>query len=83
MICLCNDQVLFLELTALNKLAEDNAFELDWFNELLRELIEAIFDWISNNKQIWAPTEKNLIGQNSYVLNQVYIFIIGFKNFWN
>ncbi|XP_031276926.1 exocyst complex component EXO84B-like [Pistacia vera] len=70
-------QVLFLELRALNKLAEDNAFELDWFNELLRELIEAIFDWISSNKQIWAPIEKNLTGQNSYVFNQ-FVFDIHF-----
>lgn len=76
MICLCNCQDLFLELRALNKFAEDNAFELDWLNELLRELLEAIFDWISSNKQIWVPIEKKLIGQNSYDHNQACIVII-------
>ena len=71
-----NDQVLFLELRTLNKLAEDNVFESDWLMELLSELIEAIFVWISNNKQIWTTTEEDLISQDSDVYNQVYILYL-------
>lgn len=52
------DQVLFIELRKLEKLAEDGVFEVNWLMELLRELIEAIFAWISNNKEIWAITEE-------------------------
>ncbi|KAI9182173.1 hypothetical protein LWI28_022759 [Acer negundo] len=68
-------QVLFLELRTLNKLAEDNVFELDWLMELLSELIEAIFVWISNNKQIWTATEEDLISQDSDVYNQFVLDI--------
>ncbi|TXG63872.1 hypothetical protein EZV62_010866 [Acer yangbiense] len=69
-------QVLFLELRTLNKLAEDNVFESDWLMELLSELIEAIFVWISNNyKQIWTATEEDLISQDSDVYNQFVLDI--------
>ncbi|XP_021670533.2 exocyst complex component EXO84B isoform X1 [Hevea brasiliensis] len=52
-------QVLFLELRKLDKLTEFNVFEVDWLMELLRELIESIFVWISNNKDIWKTNEEN------------------------
>ncbi|KAK3193474.1 hypothetical protein Dsin_024784 [Dipteronia sinensis] len=68
-------QVLFLELRTLNKLAEDNVFESDWLMELLSELTEAIFVWISNNKQIWTATEEDLISQDSDVYNQFVLDI--------
>ncbi|KAE7997868.1 hypothetical protein FH972_002465 [Carpinus fangiana] len=37
------------------------AFQVNWLMELLRELIEAIFAWISNNKEIWAITEEKTV----------------------
>ncbi|KAG2719270.1 hypothetical protein I3760_03G259800 [Carya illinoinensis] len=36
-----------------------------WLMELLRELIEAIFVWISNNKEIYAIPEEGLTVQHS------------------
>ncbi|KAK2648883.1 hypothetical protein Ddye_016372 [Dipteronia dyeriana] len=68
-------QVLFLELRTLNKLAEDNVLESDWLMELLSELIEAIFVWISNNKHIWTATEEDLISHDSDVYNQFVLDI--------
>lgn len=71
----CNNQVLFLELRTVNKLAEENVFELDWLMELLRELVQTLFLWISNNKEMWFLTEEDLTRQNSDVYDQVYDFI--------
>ncbi|KAL5792699.1 hypothetical protein ACOSP7_001293 [Xanthoceras sorbifolium] len=68
-------QVLFLELRTLNKPAEENVFDSVWLMELLSELIEAIFVWISNNKQIWTAAEEDLISQNSDVYNQFVLDI--------
>lgn len=58
-------QELFLELRKLEKLVEDGVFEVDWLMELLRELIEAINVWISNNKAIWAISKENFTVQHS------------------
>ncbi|XP_041002369.1 LOW QUALITY PROTEIN: exocyst complex component EXO84B-like [Juglans microcarpa x Juglans regia] len=58
-------QVLFLELRKMEKLVEDCVFEVDWLMELLRELIEAVFVWISNNKEIYAISEEDLTVQHS------------------
>ncbi|KAL4596558.1 hypothetical protein ACB092_12G171900 [Castanea dentata] len=55
---------LFLELRKLEKLADDGVIEVDWLMELLRELIEAIYVWISNNKAIWATSEENFSAQH-------------------
>lgn len=71
-------QVLFLELRKFDKLAEFNVFEADWLKELVRELIESIFVWISNNKEIWETKEESSIFQHSDVLNQVYTFALMF-----
>ncbi|XP_065875555.1 exocyst complex component EXO84C-like [Euphorbia lathyris] len=68
-------QLLFLELRKLGKLAEDNVFEADWLMDLLRELIEAIFSWISNNKEIWETKKGKLNFQNAEVLNQFVLDI--------
>ncbi|KAM3731137.1 hypothetical protein ACB098_12G139800 [Castanea mollissima] len=38
--------------------------DFDWLMELLRELIEAIYVWISNNKAIWATSEENFSAQH-------------------
>ncbi|OMO96642.1 Vacuolar protein sorting-associated protein 51 [Corchorus capsularis] len=63
-------QVLFLELRKVDKLSEDNVFEEDWLMELLRELIEAIFSWIANNKEMWRSTNENLPVQLSDIISQ-------------
>ncbi|XWS36470.1 hypothetical protein CRYUN_Cryun20dG0088200 [Craigia yunnanensis] len=63
-------QVLFLELRKVDKLAEDNVFEEDWLMELLRELIEAIFSWIVNNKEIWRNMKVNSPAQLSDIISQ-------------
>ncbi|XP_021630899.2 exocyst complex component EXO84A isoform X2 [Manihot esculenta] len=66
-------EVLFLELRKFDKLAEFNVFEADWLKELVRELIESIFVWISNNKEIWETKEESSIFQHSDVLNQFFL----------
>lgn len=43
--------------------------------ELMRELLETVFVFISNNKEMWALTEQNSSGQNSDVYDQVYDLI--------
>ncbi|XVF81029.1 hypothetical protein PTKIN_Ptkin15bG0123600 [Pterospermum kingtungense] len=63
-------QLLFLELRKVDKLAEDDVFEEDWLMRLLRELIETIFSWIANNKEIWRNTEENSPGQLSDIISQ-------------
>ncbi|WCJ38266.1 hypothetical protein M5689_019338 [Euphorbia peplus] len=68
-------QLLFLELRKLGKLAEDNVFEADWLIVLLGELIEAIFSWISDNKEIWETKKGKVNFQNAEVLNQFVLDI--------
>ncbi|GMJ09054.1 hypothetical protein HRI_004574600 [Hibiscus trionum] len=62
-------QVLFFELRKVDKIDEDNVFEEDWLMELLRELIEAIFSWMVNNKEIWRNTENSPV-QLSDIVSQ-------------
>jgi hypothetical protein len=77
-ILVCYDQELFLELRKLEKLVEDGVFEVDWLMELLRELIEAINVWISNNKAIWAISKENFTVQHSDNFKKVYVFCLIF-----
>ncbi|KAA8543404.1 hypothetical protein F0562_021101 [Nyssa sinensis] len=58
-------QVLFVELRKLEKLAEDDVVEVGWLMELLKELMEAIFVWISNNEEIWTITDEDLTVQHA------------------
>ncbi|KAK8565266.1 hypothetical protein V6N13_020387 [Hibiscus sabdariffa] len=62
-------QVLFFELRKVDKIDEDNFFEEDWLMELLRELIEAIFSWMVNNKEIWRNKENSPV-QLSDIVSQ-------------
>ncbi|KAJ4822765.1 hypothetical protein Tsubulata_004159 [Turnera subulata] len=67
-------QVLFSELRKLEKLREDNVFEVEWLVELLRELIEAIFVWISANKDIWKTDgETSDFQSNQFVLDMHFL----------
>ncbi|KAL2323407.1 hypothetical protein Fmac_027786 [Flemingia macrophylla] len=56
-------QVLFLELRKIEQLEEENVFEVNWMVGLLRELMESMFIWVSNNKDILATTEENVSSQ--------------------
>ncbi|CAN1270296.1 Exocyst complex component EXO84C [Linum perenne] len=50
-------QGLFVEFRQLENLAEHQIFEPSWLMELLSELIDAVFIWISKNKEIWEMNE--------------------------
>ncbi|XP_015579265.2 exocyst complex component EXO84A [Ricinus communis] len=63
-------QVLFLELRKLNKLSEDDIFEAKWLMQLIRELIEAIFAWISSNNKIWETDKGDLNFQHPEISDQ-------------
>ncbi|KAJ0796670.1 putative cullin repeat-like-containing domain superfamily, exocyst complex component Exo84 [Helianthus annuus] len=52
-------QILFLEVRKVEELAEDNVVEFDWLVSLLTDLIEAAFDWISENDENWVTRHKN------------------------
>ncbi|GMI66420.1 hypothetical protein HRI_000311300 [Hibiscus trionum] len=62
-------QVLFFELRKVDKIDEDNVFEEDWLMELLRELIQSIFSWMVNNKEIWRNKENSPV-QLSDIISQ-------------
>jgi len=53
-------QVLFLELRKIEKLEEENVFEVNWLMELLREVMVCMFIWVSKNKKINATTEEHV-----------------------
>ncbi|WOG81216.1 hypothetical protein DCAR_0100361 [Daucus carota subsp. sativus] len=49
-------QVLYAELRKLEKLAEEN-FNEEWLMDYLRDLVEAMFVWISRNEEAWKIPE--------------------------
>lgn len=53
-------QVLFLELRKIEKLEEENVFEVNWLMELLREVMVCMFIWVSKSKKINATTEEHV-----------------------
>ncbi|XP_021888566.1 exocyst complex component EXO84B-like isoform X3 [Carica papaya] len=63
-------QELFIEFRKLDKFAEENTLEKDWLMELLRELMEATFSWISSNIELWVTGKENLTVQDSESFNQ-------------
>ncbi|KAL5149137.1 Exocyst complex component EXO84A [Glycine soja] len=74
-------QVLFLELKKIEQLEEENVFEVNWLMGLLRELMESMFIWVSNNKEILATTEKNVSSQTDeakqFILDVQFLVEIG------
>jgi len=50
-------QVLFLELRKIEKLEEENVFEVNWLMELLREVMVCMFIWVSKSKKMNATEE--------------------------
>ncbi|KAL6208815.1 hypothetical protein ACLB2K_019760 [Fragaria x ananassa] len=63
-------QVLFLELRKLENLSEDSVFEVEWLIELIGDLIEAVFVWISNNKEFWDTNEDNMTNDHPLAFKQ-------------
>ncbi|TKY52764.1 Exocyst complex component EXO84B [Spatholobus suberectus] len=74
-------QVLFLELRKIEQLEEENVFEVNWLMGLLRELIESMFIWVSNNKEILATTGENVSSQTDeakqFILDVQFLVEIG------
>ncbi|KAL5990404.1 hypothetical protein ACLOJK_011304 [Asimina triloba] len=66
-----NSEVLFLQLRELEKLAKDIFVGVDWLlEELLKELMEALFVWLLNNQEFWTGTRESSIMQQSSNFNQ-------------
>ncbi|KAK1353310.1 Exocyst complex subunit [Heracleum sosnowskyi] len=65
-------QVLYAELRKLEKLAEEN-FNEDWLMDYLRDLVEAMFVWISRNEETWKiprdSDDKNYGYMKQFVLD--------------
>ncbi|RDX79924.1 Exocyst complex component EXO84A, partial [Mucuna pruriens] len=74
-------QVLFLELRKIEQLEEEDVFEVNWLMGLLRELMESMFIWVSNNKEILATTEENVSSQTDeakqFILDVQFLVEIG------
>jgi len=70
--CHCLGQVLFLELRKIEQLEEEGVFEVNWLMGLLRELMEFMFIWVSENKEILATEEENVSSQTDEA-KQVFI----------
>ncbi|XP_057422978.1 exocyst complex component EXO84B-like isoform X2 [Lotus japonicus] len=74
-------QVLFLELRKIEKLDEENVFEMNWLMELLRELMESMFIWASKNKEINATTEESMSSQTDeakqFILDVQFLVEVG------
>lgn len=68
-----DNQVLFLQLRQLEKLAREVFVGRDWeVEDLLRELMEAVFFWLSNNKEFCTVTGESAVAEQSSGLEQVY-----------
>jgi hypothetical protein len=64
-------QVLFLELRKIEKLEEENVFEVNWLMELLREVMVCMFIWVSKSKKINATTEEHDVSLQTDEAKQV------------
>lgn len=71
---------MFLELGKVEELAEENVVEFDWLVRLLIELIEATFDWISRNHEIWMTNKEDTTVDESDRLTQVKDSVSTYKS---
>ncbi|KAL7113152.1 hypothetical protein ACP275_04G045500 [Erythranthe tilingii] len=51
---------LYLELKKLEKLADVDSIDVNWLINLLREVIDAAFEWLSSKSEIWRISKDNL-----------------------
>ncbi|XP_058759137.1 exocyst complex component EXO84B-like [Vicia villosa] len=74
-------QVLFLELRKIEKLEEENEFEVNWLMELLREVMVCMFILVSKNKEINATPKEHVILQTNeakqFILDVQFLVEIG------
>ncbi|KAI5395253.1 exocyst complex component EXO84B [Lathyrus oleraceus] len=74
-------QVLFLELRKIEKLEDENVFEVNWLMELLREVMVCMFILVSKNKEINATKEEHVILQTNeakqFILDVQFLVEIG------
>ncbi|XP_047336043.1 exocyst complex component EXO84A-like [Impatiens glandulifera] len=63
-------QGLFSELRKLHKIADDNLVEREWLMELLRELMDAVINYISTSEEIWTTKENGSIDKCSQDFEQ-------------
>ncbi|XP_031377478.1 exocyst complex component EXO84B-like isoform X2 [Punica granatum] len=70
-------QVFFLELRKIRELAEE-VVEVSWMRELLKDVIEAIFDWITGNQVISTPHEEKLTLQHFEPTQDQFILDVQF-----
>ncbi|XP_029125367.1 exocyst complex component EXO84B-like [Cajanus cajan] len=68
-------QVLFLELRKIERLEEENVFEVNWLVGLLRELMESMFIWISTNKKMLTSSQTDEAKQ--FILDVQFLVEIG------
>lgn len=54
-----HDQELYLELKKLEKLAEDDLVDVNWLMNLLKEVTNATFEWMSSKSTIWKIDQQN------------------------
>lgn len=64
-------QELYLELKKQQQFAEDDCIDGNWLRSLLREVIDATFDWISTKSNIWT-IDKECIADHQTEFMQVY-----------
>ncbi|GAU36795.1 hypothetical protein TSUD_395030 [Trifolium subterraneum] len=74
-------QALFLELRKIEKLEEENVFEVNWLMELLREVMVCMFISVSKNKEINATAEERVSLQTDeaeqFILDVQFLVEIG------
>ena len=67
-----DNQVLFLQLRQLEKLAREVFVGRDWeVKDLLRELMESVFFWLSNN-EFWTIDGESSVAEQSNGFEKVY-----------
>lgn len=72
-----DNQVLFLQLRQLEKLAREVFVGRDWeVEDLLRELMEAVVFWLSNNKKFCTVTGESSVAEQSSGFEQVYKILL-------
>ncbi|XP_027362971.1 exocyst complex component EXO84B-like [Abrus precatorius] len=76
----CLEKVLFLELRKIEQL-DEKMFDANWLMGLLRELMESMFIWVSNNKEILVTKEENMSLQTDeakqFILDVQFLVEIG------
>ncbi|KAL8547909.1 hypothetical protein ACS0TY_007281 [Phlomoides rotata] len=72
---------LYLEVKKLEKLAEDDCLDMNWLVCLFREMMDAVFEWISSKSEIWTISEENVVDNRTkfiqLILDSQFLVEIG------